>query len=147
MKLLANNKKAFYDYHIEEKFEAGLALLGSEVKSIKEGKVSIKESFITDRNGEIFILGMHVTPFVHAYDKDIDPTRDRKLLLHKKEISKLIASKEKDGYTLVPLKVYDSNGLVKIEIAIAKGKKLYDKRASIKQKEDKRKIERALKNY
>ncbi|WP_297790318.1 SsrA-binding protein SmpB [uncultured Anaerococcus sp.] len=147
MKLLANNKKAYHDYFIEEKYEAGLSLLGSEVKSIKKGKVSIKESFISDRNGEMFIYGMHVTPYEQAYDKDIDPTRTRRLLLHKKEINKLIGVKTQAGYTIVPLRVYERDGLVKLELALAKGKKQYDKRESIKAKEDKRKIDRALKNH
>lgn len=147
MKLLANNKKAYHDYFIEEKYEAGLSLLGSEVKSIKKGKVSIKESFISDRKGEMFIYGMHVTPYSQAYDKDIDPTRTRRLLLHKKEINKLIGKKTQAGYTVVPLKIYERNGLVKLELALAKGKKQYDKRESIKAKDDKRKMDRALKNY
>lgn len=147
MKLLANNKKAYHDYFIEEKYEAGLSLLGSEVKSIKKGKVSIKESFISDRNGEMFIYGMHVTPYEQAYEKDIDPTRTRRLLLHKKEINKLIGQKTQAGFTIVPLKIYERDGLVKLELALAKGKKQYDKRESIKAKDDKRKIDRALKNY
>lgn len=147
MKLLANNKKVYHDYFIEEKYEAGLSLLGSEVKSIKKGKVSIKESFISDRKGEMFIYGMHVTPYSQAYDKDIDPTRTRKLLLHKKEINKLIGKKTQAGYTVVPLKIYERDGLVKLELALAKGKKQYDKRESIKAKDDKRKMDRALKNY
>ncbi|WP_105300394.1 SsrA-binding protein SmpB [Anaerococcus marasmi] len=147
MKLLANNKKAYHDYFIEEKYEAGLSLLGSEVKSIKKGKVSIKESFISDRKGEMFIYGMHVTPYSQAYDKDIDPTRIRRLLLHKKEINKLIGKKTQAGYTVVPLKIYERDGLVKLELALAKGKKQYDKRESIKAKDDKRKMDRALKNY
>ena len=147
MKLLANNKKAYHDYFMEEKYEAGLSLLGSEVKSIKKGKVSIKESFISDRNGEMFIYGMHVTPYEQAYEKDIDPTRTRRLLLHKKEINKLIGQKTQAGFTTVPLKIYERDGLVKLELALAKGKKQYDKRESIKAKDDKRKIDRALKNY
>ena len=147
MKLLANNKKAYHDYFIEEKYEAGLSLLGSEVKSIKKGKVSIKESFISDRKGEMFIYGMHVTPYSQAYDKDIDPTRTRRLLLHKKEINKLIGKKTQAGYTVIPLKIYERDGLVKLELALAKGKKQYDKRESIKAKDDKRKMDRALKNY
>lgn len=147
MKLLANNKKAYHDYFIEEKYEAGLSLLGSEVKSIKKGKVSIKESFISDRNGDMFIYGMHVTPYEQAYEKDIDPTRTRRLLLHKKEINKLIGQKTQAGFTIVPLKIYERDGLVKLELALAKGKKQFDKRESIKAKDDKRKIDRALKNY
>ncbi|MFO3716319.1 SsrA-binding protein SmpB [Anaerococcus cruorum] len=147
MKQLASNKKAFHDYFIEKKYEAGIELKGSEVKSIKQGKVSIKESFIGDRNGEMYIYGMHVTPFKEAYDQTIDPTRTRKLLLHKKEIDTLIGKKTQDGYTIVPLSVYERDGLVKIQIALAKGKKQYDKRETIKRKEADRRIDRALKNY
>lgn len=147
MKQLANNKKAFHDYFIEKKYEAGIELKGSEVKSIKQGKVSIKESFIGDRHGEMFIYGMHVTPFKEAYDQSIDPTRTRKLLLHKKEIDTLIGKKTQDGYTIVPLSVYERDGLVKIQIALAKGKKRYDKRETIKRREADRRIDRALKNY
>lgn len=147
MKQLANNKKAFHDYFIEKKYEAGIELKGDEVKSIKQGKVSIKESFIGDKNGQMYIYGMHVTPFAEAYYKKIDPTRTRKLLLHKKEINSLIGKKTQDGFTIVPISVYEKNGLVKVEIALAKGKKLYDKRESLKRKDDQRRIERALKNY
>ncbi|MBP2069627.1 SsrA-binding protein SmpB [Anaerococcus nagyae] len=147
MKQLANNKKAFHDYFIEKKYEAGIELLGSEVKSMKQGKVSIKESYIDDRNGQMFIYGMHVSPFKEAYDQSIDPTRTRKLLLHKKEINNLIGKKTQDGYTIVPLSVYERDGLVKIQIALAKGKKQYDKRETIKRKEADRRIDRALKNY
>lgn len=147
MKQLANNKKAFHDYFIEKKYEAGIELLGSEVKSMKQGKVSIKESYIGDRNGEMFVYGMHVTPFKEAYEQTIDPTRTRKLLLHKKEIDTLIGKKTQDGYTIVPLSVYERDGLIKIQIALAKGKKQYDKRETIKRKEADRRIDRALKNY
>ena len=147
MKQLANNKKAFHDYFIEKKYEAGIELLGSEVKSMKQGKVSIKESYIGDRNGEMFVYGMHVTPFKEAYEQTIDPTRTRKLILNKKEIDTLIGKKTQDGYTIVPLSVYERDGLVKIQIALAKGKKQYDKRETIKRKEADRRIDRALKNY
>lgn len=147
MKQLANNKKAFHDYFIEKKYEAGIELIGSEVKSIKQGKVSIKESFIGDRNGEMFIYGMHVIPYKESYDQSLDPTRTRKLLLHKKEINTLIGKKTQAGYTIVPLSIYEQNGLVKVQIALAKGKKLYDKRESIKRKDADRRIDRALKNY
>lgn len=147
MKQLANNKKAFHEYFIEKKYEAGIELIGQEVKSIKQGKVSIKESYISDRNGQMYIYGMHVSPFKEAYDKNVDPLRTRKLLLHKKEINSLIGKKTQDGYTIVPLSVYENKGLIKIEIALAKGKKLYDKREAIKRKDAKRRIDRALKNY
>lgn len=141
MKQLANNKKAFHEYFIEKKYEAGIELIGQEVKSIKQGKVSIKESYIGDRNGQMYIYGMHVSPFIEAYDKNVDPLRTRKLLLHKKEINSLIGKKTQDGYTIVPLSVYENKGLIKIEIALAKGKKLYDKREAIKRKDAKRKID------
>lgn len=147
MKQLANNKKAFHEYFIEKKYEAGIELIGQEVKSIKQGKVSIKESYIGDRNGQMYIYGMHVSPFKEAYDKKVDPLRTRKLLLHKKEINSLIGKKTQDGYTIVPLSVYENKGLIKIEIALAKGKKLYDKREAIKRKDAKRRIDIALKNY
>lgn len=147
MKQLANNKKAFHEYFIEKKYEAGIELIGQEVKSIKQGKVSIKESYIGDRNGQMYIYGMHVSPFKEAYDKNVDPLRTRKLLLHKKEINSLVGKKTQDGYTIVPLSVYENKGLIKIEIALAKGKKLYDKREAIKRKDAKRRIDRALKNY
>lgn len=147
MKQLANNKKAFHEYFIEKKYEAGIELIGQEVKSIKQGKVSIKESYIGDRNGQMYIYGMHVSPFKEAYDKNVDPLRTRKLLLHKKEINSLIGKKTQDGYTIVPLSVYENKGLIKIEIALAKGKKLYDKREAIKRKDAKRRIDRALKSY
>ena len=148
MKQLANNKKAFHDYFIEKKYEAGIELKGSEVKSIKQGKVSIKESFIGDGHGEMFIYGMHVTPFKEAYDtSSIDPTRTRKLLLHKKEIGTLIGKKSQAGYTIVPLSIYEKNGLIKVQIGLAKGKKQYDKRETIKRREADRRIDRALKNY
>lgn len=147
MKQLANNKKAFHEYFIEKKYEAGIELIGQEVKSIKQGKVSIKEAYIGDRNGQMYIYGMHVSPFKEAYDKNVDPLRTRKLLLHKKEINSLIGKKTQDGYTIVPLSVYENKGLIKIEIALAKGKKLYDKREAIKRKDAKRRIDRALKNY
>ena len=147
MKQLANNKKAFHEYFIEKKYEAGIELIGQEVKSIKQGKVSIKESYIGDRNGQMYIYGMHVSPFKEAYDKNVDPLRTRKLLLHKKEIKSLIGKKTQDGYTIVSLSVYENKGLIKIEIALAKGKKLYDKREAIKRKDAKRRIDRALKNY
>lgn len=147
MKLLANNKKAYHDYFIEEKYEAGISLEGSEVKSIKKGKVSIKEAFVSDKKGEMYIYGMHVTPYSEGYDKNIDPLRTRKLLLHRKEINSLIGKQTMAGYTIVPLRIYDKNGLVKLEIGLAKGKKQYDKRETLKRKDDKRRIERALKNY
>ena len=128
MKLVANNKKAYHDYFIEEKYEAGLVLHGTEVKSLRLGKCSIKESFIRIEKGEMFIYGMHVSPYEKGNIFNKDPLRVRKLLLHKREIMKLLGKMKEKGYTIVPLQVYFSNGRAKIEIGLARGKKLYDKR-------------------
>lgn len=147
MKVLANNKKARHDYFLEKKYEAGIELIGSEVKSIKMGKVSIKESHVGAYKGELYIYDMHISPFEQAYDKNIDPLRRRKLLLHKKEIDSLIGKSSQAGYTILVTSIYLKNRLVKAEIALAKGKKLYDKRESLKKKDADRKIDRALKNY
>ena len=147
MKILANNKKAKHDYFLEEKYEAGIELKGNEVKSIREGKVSIKESHVGDYKGELFIYNMNVTPYEQSYEKNIDPIRTRKLLLHKKEIDKLIGKVSQAGYTMIVNKIYLKEGLIKAEVALAKGKKIYDKRETIKKNDAKRKIERALKNY
>ena len=147
MKILANNKKAKHDYFLEEKYEAGIELKGNEVKSIREGKVSIKESHVGDYKGELFIYNMNVTPYEQSYEKNIDPIRTRKLLLHKKEIDKLIGKVSQAGYTMIVNKIYLKEGLIKAEIALAKGKKIYDKRETIKKNDAKRKIERAHKNY
>lgn len=147
MKILANNKKAKHDYFLEEKYEAGIELKGNEVKSIREGKASIKESHVGDYKGELFIYNMNVTPYEQSYEKNIDPIRTRKLLLHKKEIDKLIGKVSQAGYTMIVNKIYLKDGLIKAEIALAKGKKIYDKRETIKKNDAKRKIERALKNY
>ena len=146
-KLIANNKKAYHDYFIEEKFEAGLALAGTEVKSLRMGKCSIKESFIQIRDGEALICGMHISPYEKGNIFNKDPMRTRKLLLHKKEINKLLGASTKQGYTIVPLQVYFKGSLAKCEIGLAKGKKLYDKRADIAKKDAKRDMERSFKEY
>ncbi|MBP5160223.1 MAG: SsrA-binding protein SmpB [Lachnospiraceae bacterium] len=127
-KLVANNKKAFFDYFIEEKYEAGIALAGTEVKSLRQGKCSIKESFIQIENREMYIYGMHISPYEKGNIFNKDPLRTRKLLLHKSEINKLAGRVNEKGYTIVPLNVYFKDGLVKLEIGLARGKKLYDKR-------------------
>lgn len=147
MKVIANNKKARHDYFLEEKYEAGIELKGNEVKSIRAGKVSIKEAHVGEYKGEMYIYNMNVTPYKQSYEKNIDPIRTRKLLLHKKEINKLIGKVSQAGYTIVITKIYLKDGLIKAEIALAKGKKLYDKRETIKKNDADRKIERALKNY
>lgn len=145
--ILANNKKAFFDFFIEDKYEAGIELVGSEVKSIKSGKVSIKESFIRIINGEIFIMGMSVVPWSFGSIYNPDEKRVRKLLLHKKEIQKLHEKVTQKGYTIVPLNVHLSKGYVKIEIALARGKKTYDKREALAKKDHQRNIDRALKDF
>lgn len=144
-KLLANNKKAYFDYFIEDKWEVGISLYGTEVKSIRMGKVSIKESYIKIENGEVFVYNMHVSPYEKGNIFNRDPIRVRKLLLHRAEINKLSGKIMEKGYTLVPLQVYIKDGLVKVEIGLAKGKKLYDKRDSIAKKDVRRENEREFK--
>lgn len=140
-----NNKKAYHDYFIEEKYEAGLVLHGTEVKSLRMGKCSIKESFIRIEKGEAFIYGMNVSPYEKGNIFNRDPLRIKKLLLHKSEISKLCGAIAEKGYTLVPLQVYFKDGKAKIEIGLAKGKKLYDKRQDIAKKDQRRENEREFK--
>jgi SsrA-binding protein len=144
-KLVANNKKAYHDYFIDEKYECGIALHGTEVKSLRMGKCSIKEAFIRIENGEVFIYGMHISPYEKGNIFNKDPLRTRKLLMHKQEINKLLGKIKEKGYTLVPLQVYFSNGKAKVEIGLAKGKKLYDKRDDIAKKDARREVERSFK--
>lgn len=144
-KLIANNKKAWHDYFIEDKFEAGIELKGTEVKSIRMGRCSIKESFIRVEKDEVFIYGMHVSPYEKGNLFNKDPLRVRKLLLHRSEIKKLVGKMAQKGYTLVPLQVYFKGSLIKVEIALAKGKKLYDKREDIAKKDQRRQAEREFK--
>ena len=141
-KLLANNKKAYYDYFIEDKWEAGIELYGTEVKSIRMGKCSIKESFIRIEKGEVYIYGMHINPYEKGNIFNKDPRRTRKLLLHKREILKLHAKVQQDGYALIPLALYFSGPRVKVELAVARGKKLYDKREAAAQRDAKREMDR-----
>lgn len=145
MKLVANNKKAYHDYFIEEKYEAGLVLHGTEVKSLRMGKCSIKEAFIRIENGEVYAYGMHISPYEKGNIFNKDPLRPKKLLLHKQQIRKLIGSSTEKGYTLVPLQVYFRDGRAKIEIGLARGKKLYDKRQDIAKKDQRREAEKELK--
>lgn len=143
--LEANNKKAYFDYFIEEKYEAGIELFGTEVKSIRQGKVSIKEAFIRIDNGEVFVYGMHVTPYEQGNIFNKDPLRPKKLLMHKREIMKLLGQIKEKGYTLVPLQVYIKEGRVKVEVGLARGKKNYDKRETTAKKELNREMERNFK--
>lgn len=144
-KLIANNKKAFHDFFIDETYEAGIALHGTEVKSMRMGKCSIKESFIRIEDGEVFVYGMHVSPYEKGNIFNKDPLRVKKLLLHKYEINKLQGKIKEKGYTLVPLQVYFKEGKVKVEIGLARGKKLYDKRADIAKKDQRREAEKEFK--
>lgn len=144
-KMIANNKKAYHDYFILDTVEAGIALHGTEVKSLRMGKCSIKESFIRIENGEMFIYGMHISPYEKGNIFNKDPLRVRKLLLHKAEINKMLGKQKEKGIAIVPLKVYFKDSLVKVEIGLAKGKKLYDKRDDIAKKDMKREAERDLK--
>ena len=143
-KMVANNKKAYHDYFILDKIETGIALHGTEVKSLRMGKCSIKESFIRIEDGEVFIYGMHISPYEKGNIFNKDPLRVRKLLLHKSEIRKLIGATTIKGYSLIPLNMYLKNGKVKVELALAKGKKLYDKRQDMAKKDAQRRIEREM---
>jgi len=145
IKLIANNKKAYHDYFIEDTYEAGIALCGTEVKSMRMGHGSIKEAFIRIENGEMILYGMHVSPYEKGNIFNRDPLRPRKLLLHKTEICKLAGKVTERGYTIVPLKVYFKGSLVKAEIGLARGKKLYDKRQDIAKKDQRREAEREFK--
>ena len=144
-KLIANNKKAYHDFFIDETYECGIALHGTEVKSMRMGKCSIKEAFIRIEDGEVFVYGMHVSPYEKGNIFNKDPLRVKKLLLHKYEINKLLGKIKEKGYTLVPLQVYFKDGKVKVEIGLARGKKLYDKREAIAKKDQRREAEKEFK--
>jgi len=144
-KLIANNKKAYHDYFIDETYEAGIALHGTEVKSMRMGKCSVKESFIRIEGGEVFVYGMHISPYEKGNIFNKDPMRVKKLLMHRYEINKLEGKIKEKGYTLVPLQVYFKDGKVKVEIGLARGKKLYDKRETIAKKDARRETEREFK--
>ena len=145
IRLIANNKKAFHDYFIDDTYEAGVELFGTEVKSLRNGKCSIKEAFIRIEKGEVYVYGMHVSPYEKGNIFNKDPLRVKKLLLHRYEIQKLEGKIAQKGYTLVPLKVYFKGSLVKVEVGLARGKKLYDKRQDIAKKDQKREAQRELK--
>lgn len=147
MKIIARNKKASFDYFLEEKFEAGIVLVGSEVKSIRNNQISLAESYVDILNEEVYLRGAHIAQFKQANNFNHEEVRDRKLLLNKREINKLIGAQSQDGYTIVPTMVYLSKGFIKLEIAIAKGKANYDKRETIKKRDADREIARSLKQY
>ncbi|MCD8143855.1 MAG: SsrA-binding protein SmpB [Oscillospiraceae bacterium] len=145
VKIVAKNPKAFHDYFVEDRLEAGISLAGTEVKSVRQGKVNLKDSFCHVKDGEMYVYGMHISPYEQGNIFNKDPMRTRKLLLHKREISRLYAKIKQDGYSLVPLSIYFKNSRVKLEIGLARGKKLHDKREAAAAKDAKREIDRALK--
>lgn len=144
-RVAATNRKAYHNYFIEERFEAGIELSGTEVKSIRQGKLNLKDSFCHVKNGELFLYGMHISPYEQGNIFNVDPLRTRKLLMHKREILKLSAKIQQDGYSLIPLSVYFKQSKVKVELGLARGKKLYDKRASAAERDAKRDMDRAMK--
>ena len=144
-RVFAQNRKAFHDFDIEETYETGIVLTGPEVKSIREGRANLKESYARIRDGEVFLIGAHVSPYANATHREQLPTRDRKLLLHKKEIARLVGKSQEEGKTLIPLRLYPKDGNIKLEIAVASRKKQYDKRREIARKTAEREMERAMK--
>lgn len=148
-KTVAKNKKAWHDYFVDEKLEAGIVLTGTEIKSVRMGKVSIKESYIKiDKKGELIVYGMHISPYEQGNIYNVDPLRERKLLMHKKEIARLAGKIKLKGVAIIPLEMYiDENGKAKLEIGVCRGKKNYDKRESIAKKDAKRKMDRAIKRH
>ncbi|NWH05587.1 SsrA-binding protein SmpB [Desulfobacter latus] len=146
-KLIATNKKARHNYHIDDEYEAGIVLVGSEVKAIREGRVSFKDSYADIKRGEVFLRQLHISPYTFAYNANHESMRTRKLLLHSHEIKKLVGKIKEQGYTLVPLKIYFKNDKIKVLLGLGKGKKLYDKREAIKQRDVKRDMDRERKKY
>jgi SsrA-binding protein len=146
MKIVCQNRKAYHDYHIEETLEAGISLLGTEVKSLREGKANLKDSYVIIKERQAFLLNCHISPYSHGNIMNHDPLRTRKLLLHRKEIDRLTGKVTAKGYTLVPLKIYFKGSFAKVEIGVAKGKRFFEKRDTIREREARREIERAMKN-
>lgn len=146
-KLIAQNKKAYHDYFVEDTYEAGIVLVGCEVKSIRLGAINLRDSFVIIKNGEVYMIGAHVSPYKMGSYNNVDPRRNRKLLLNRSEINKLRGKVEQKGYTLIPLKVYFKDALVKVQIGLCKGKELHDKRQAIKEKENDRNLRRVMKEY
>lgn len=143
--VISQNRKAFHDYFVEENYEAGIVLVGTEVKSIRSGGVNLKDSYGVFKNGELYIINMHISPYEKGNIFNRDPLRDRKLLLHKKELSKLFIKNNQEGYSLIPISLYVKNGVIKVNLGLCKGKKNYDKRDSMLEREHRRDIDRAMK--
>lgn len=146
MKIVCQNRKAYHDYSVEETIEAGIQLLGTEVKSLRDGKANLKDSYVLIKDSEVFLFNCHISPYSHGNIMNHDPLRTRKLLLHRKEIERLKGKAQQKGYTLIPLKIYFKGPYAKVEIGLAKGKRVYEKREAIKEREAKRAIEKAMKN-
>jgi SsrA-binding protein len=146
MKVVCQNRKAYHDYTVEETIEAGIQLLGTEVKSLREGRANIKDSYVLIKDSEVFLLNCHISPYTHGNIMNHDPLRTRKLLLHRNEIEKLRGKAQQKGYTLIPLKIYFKGSYAKVEVGFAKGKKHYEKRETIKEREAKKAIERVMKS-
>lgn len=146
IKVVATNRKARHDYHIEDTIEAGIVLTGTEIKSIRAGRMNLQDSFAQVRNGEVWLVGAHISPYTHGNRENHDPLRDRKLLLHRREINRLAGKVQERGYTLVPLRVYLKEGRAKVELGLARGKKQYDKRESIAKRDFDREMRRAVKD-
>ena len=144
VKIVATNPKAYHDYHIEDKYEAGIVLTGSEIKSVRAGRVNLRDSFVLIRDGEAWLMNAHIAPYKQAGRQNHDPRRPRKLLLHRHQLNRLMGRVQEKGYTIVPLRMYIKGRWAKVEIALAKGKKLYDKRRAIAEREAERRIRRAL---
>ncbi|NLZ25672.1 MAG: SsrA-binding protein SmpB [Clostridiales bacterium] len=147
MKIITTNKKAYHDYFVEETIEAGIALVGTEVKSIRAGAVNLKDCYVIIKNGEALLLGMHISPYDKGSFSNVDPERTRKLLLNKFEINRLRGKIEQKGFTLIPLKLYFKNSFIKVELGLCRGKQLHDKRAAIKERDEKRMVEKIMKEY
>ncbi|MCD7928837.1 MAG: SsrA-binding protein SmpB [Clostridiales bacterium] len=146
IKVVASNRKAYHDYYILEKYEAGIELAGTEVKSIRAGRVNLKDAFCQVKNGELYVYGMHISPYEQGNIFNKDPMRDRRLLMHRQEIRRLYAHVKQDGYALIPLSLYFKNSRVKVEVGLAKGKKLYDKREAIAERAARRDMDREMKS-
>lgn len=144
IKIIANNRKARHDYHIDDTIEAGMVLTGSEIKSIRAGQINLRDSFATIRNGEAWLMNAHISPYKQASRQNHEPKRERKLLLHRREIDRLTGKLQEKGLTLVPLKVYLKNGRAKVELGLARGKKTYDKRQTLRERDDRRQMDRAV---
>jgi SsrA-binding protein len=147
IKIISRNRKAGHEYHLFDTYEAGLVLVGSEIKSIRAGHVSLQEAFVTEQGGELWVLNMHIAEYRQASRRGHEPLRPRKLLLHRKEINRIIEGMTQKGFTVVPTRLYLKNGRAKLEIAVARGKKLYDKRQDLRKRDDQRQVERALRDY